>query len=62
LRIRELETFSDEILISRIQSWLADHGYEINISDFARVNKISEARVEQVLNKMVREGYLTLRG
>jgi DNA-binding IscR family transcriptional regulator len=48
--------------MSKIQSWLSEHGYEINISDFARINKVSEARVEQVLNKMVREGYVTLRG
>ena len=62
LRIKELESLSDEILMSKIQSWLSEHGYEINISDFARINKVSEARVEQVLNKMVREGYVTLRG
>ena len=62
LRIKELESLSDEILMSKIQSWLSEHGYEINISDFARINKVSEARVEQVLNKMVREGYVNLRG
>ena len=62
LRIKELETYSDEVLMNKIQSWLSEHGYEINIADFARVNKVSEARVEQVLNKMVREGFVTLRG
>jgi len=62
LRIKELETYSDEVLVNKIQGWLSEHGYEINISDFARVYKVSEARVEQVLNKMVRDGYVTLRG
>jgi hypothetical protein len=62
LRIKELETYSDDMLMNKIQSWLSEHGYEINIADFARVNKVSEGRVEQVLNKMVREGYVTLKG
>lgn len=61
LRIKELETYSDDVLISLIQSWLTEHNYEINTSDFARIHKVSVSRVEQVLNKMVREGYLTLR-
>jgi len=61
LRVKELETVSDEILIAKVQTWLAEHGYEINIADFSRVNRISETRVEQILNKMVRQGYLTLR-
>ena len=61
LRVKELEIVSDEILIAKVQTWLAEHGYDINIADFSRVTRISEARVEQILNKMVREGYLTLR-
>jgi len=61
LRIRELEVISDEVLMARIQAWLSEHQYEINIQDFARINKVSEARVEQLLNKMVRDGYLSLR-
>ncbi|MEM4133929.1 MAG: hypothetical protein QXO35_02780 [Candidatus Micrarchaeia archaeon] len=61
LRIKELEMVSDDVLISRIQTWLDEHNYEINISDFARINKVSEQRVEEILNKMVREGYLIQR-
>ncbi|MEM4589798.1 MAG: hypothetical protein QXK21_00830 [Candidatus Micrarchaeia archaeon] len=61
LRIKELEMVSDDVLISRIQTWLDEHNYEINISDFARINKVSEQRVEEILNKMVREGYLVQR-
>ncbi len=61
LRIKELEMVSDDVLISRIQTWLDEHNYEINISDFARINKVSEQRVEEILNKMVREGYLAQR-
>jgi hypothetical protein len=61
LRVKELETYPDDVLMTKIQSWLMEHSFEINISDFSRINKVSEARVEQLLNKMVREGWLTLR-
>ena len=61
IRIRELEIVSDDVLISKIQTWLDEHNYEINISDFSKINKLSEQRVEEVLNKMVREGYLSQR-
>jgi hypothetical protein len=61
LRIKELETYSDDVLMMKIQSWLMEHNFEINISDFSRINRVSETRVEQILNKMVREGLLTLR-
>jgi predicted nuclease with TOPRIM domain len=61
LRISELEVVSDDVLISRIQSWLNEHNYEINIADFARINRVSEPRVEELLNRMVREGYLSQR-
>jgi len=61
VRIRELEIVSDDVLISKIQTWLDEHNYEINVSDFAKIQKVSEQRVEEVLNKMVRKGYLTQR-
>jgi len=61
LRIKELEMVSDDVLISKIQTWLDEHNYEINIAEFARINRVSEQRVEEVLNRMVREGYLAQR-
>ncbi|MEM2174617.1 MAG: hypothetical protein QXI58_03210 [Candidatus Micrarchaeia archaeon] len=61
LRIKDLEVYSDEVLMLKIQDWLTEHGYEINISDFCKVNKVPPERVEQVLNKMIREGYITMR-
>lgn len=61
LRIKELEMLSDDVLMSKIQTWLDEHNYEINISDFAKIHKVSEQRVEEVLNRMVREGYLAQR-
>ncbi|MEM3364409.1 MAG: hypothetical protein QXS93_02780 [Candidatus Micrarchaeia archaeon] len=58
LKIDELEKFSDDALMLKIQDWIREHGGEINIGDFCKIYKLSESRVEQVLNKMVREGYL----
>jgi len=62
LRVRELETYTDDVLILKIQDWLREHRYEINISEFAKVNKVSLARVEGILNKMIREGLIIMRG
>jgi len=61
LRVREAEAYSDEVLIGKIQQWLREHKNEINIFEFARIFKLSETRVEQVLTKMVNEGILEVR-
>ena len=61
LRLQSLERYSDSVLAVKIQSWLAEHSGEINLSEFAKVHGVSEARVEQVLNSMVSEGYLETR-
>jgi len=58
LRISELEKFSDDALMLKVQEWVREHGNEINIGEFCKTYKVSESRVEQILNKMVREGYL----
>ncbi|MCX8197403.1 MAG: hypothetical protein N3G80_03770 [Candidatus Micrarchaeota archaeon] len=62
LKLKSLETFSDTILALKIQEWLAEHKGEINIADFAKVYNVPETRVEQMLNKLVTEGYLETKG
>ncbi len=62
LRLKNLETLSDPVLSLKIQEWLAEHKGEINISDFSRVFNVPETRVEQMLNKLVTEGYLEAKG
>jgi hypothetical protein len=62
LKLRSLETFSDSVLALKIQEWLSEHKGEINISDFSRVYNVSENRVEQMLNKLVTEGYIETKG
>lgn len=62
LKLKGLETFSDSVLALKIQEWLAEHKGEINISDFSKVYNVPESRVEQMLNKLVTEGYLETKG
>lgn len=62
LKLRTLETMSDAVLSLKIQEWLSEHRGEINISEFSRVFNVSETRVEQMLNKLVTEGYLETKG
>jgi regulator of replication initiation timing len=60
VRINNLETLSDETLKSRIQEWISEHDGEINIYEFCKTYNVSETRVEEILNKLVNEGYLEL--
>ncbi len=58
LRVQSLEALSDDALKLKLQEWVADHSGAINISDFTKLYKVSDARVEEMLNKLVSEGYL----
>ncbi|MFA5929527.1 MAG: hypothetical protein WC861_01465 [Candidatus Micrarchaeia archaeon] len=62
LKLRSLETFSDPVLALKIQEWLSEHKGEINIADFSKVYNVPENRVEQMLNKLVTEGYIESKG
>ena len=62
LKLKGLETFSDSVLALKIQEWLSEHKGEINIADFSKVYAVPESRVEQMLNKLVTEGYLESKG
>lgn len=61
IKLSELEKYSDEVLTQKIMQWIKEHYNEINIPSFCKIHKVNETRVEQILNKMVREGYLELR-
>jgi len=60
LRIKDLEGLSDDALKSKLQEWILEHNGSINVSDFIRVYKVSDSRIEYMLNKLVSEGYLDL--
>jgi len=49
---------SDSVLTSRIQEWITDHRGNINVVEFAKYNRVPETRVEDLLNLLVRQGYL----
>ena len=58
LKLEALQGMSEGTLKTKIQEWITDHRGSINISDFSRVFRMPEARVEQVLDELVKEGYL----
>ncbi|MCI0504446.1 hypothetical protein L0Y65_07125 [Candidatus Micrarchaeota archaeon] len=58
LRVQQLEGLSDDALKGKLQEWVAEHSGTMNISEFTKVYKVSDARVEEMLNKLVSEGYL----
>jgi Fic family protein len=43
-----------------LQQWILEHNGTINVSEFSRIYKVPEMRVEEVLNKLLSEGYLAL--
>jgi hypothetical protein len=61
LKLRSLETFSDSVLSLKVQEWVSEHSGEINIAEFSKVHNVPEMRVEQILNKLVTDGYLEVR-
>ncbi|VVC71659.1 Uncharacterised protein [uncultured archaeon] len=61
LRVKELEGFSDDTLMVKIQDWLDVHRNEINVPEFSKQYGVVESRVEYILNRMVLAGYLELR-
>lgn len=61
IRIKEAETYSDEVLMMKVQQWLSEHKNEINVVEFSKLFRVSETRVEQVLRNMVNEGILEVR-
>ncbi len=58
LRLTSLESMSEAVLKSKLQEWILEHSGSISISEFTKVHKVSEGRVEEVLNTLVSEGYL----
>ena len=58
LRVKQLEGLSDDSLKSKLQEWISEHNGSINISEFAKVHHVADSRIEQMLNRLVSEGYL----
>jgi len=60
LRIDTLEGLSDDVLRTKLQEWIIEHNGTVVIADFTKLYKVSDARVEEILNKLVSEGYLAV--
>lgn len=60
VRNKELESLSDDTLKAKLQEWISDHNGEINIIEFSKLHKVPEAKIEQTLNRLVAEGYLSV--
>jgi hypothetical protein len=60
LRVNQLESLPEDSLKSKLQQWVLEHNGTINVSEFSRIYKVPETRVEEVLNKLLSEGYLAL--
>jgi hypothetical protein len=58
VKISQMQKYSDSVLAIKIQDWIDEHNGEINLSEFSHVYKVSEARIEQILNNLISEGYL----
>lgn len=60
VRVEALQGMSDSALKAKIQDWVIDHGGQMNVPDFSRMYKVPEARVEQLLDDLVKEGFLEI--
>jgi regulator of replication initiation timing len=58
LQVSQLERLSDDALRTKLQEWVIEHNGTINIYEFAKVYKVSDAKIEDTLNRLVSEGYL----
>lgn len=61
LKVSAAQAMSDDVLAAKIQEWVSEHDSEINITEFSKIFNVPETRVEQMLNRLVSEGYLSAR-
>ncbi|MGC8567821.1 MAG: hypothetical protein ACP5RP_00985 [Candidatus Micrarchaeia archaeon] len=61
-KLASLEVYSDNALMVMVEEWLDAHDGAIDIEEFSNLHNISMTRTEQILNKMVSEGYISLVG
>jgi len=58
LRLGKYEKPSQEALEDMIVEWIKEHGGEIDLAEFSRVNKVPVPRIEETLNILVQKGYI----
>jgi len=62
LQLRKLETLSDSALKAKLQEWISEHNGEIDVTEFAKMYKVPDKKVEDALNDLVSSGYLSVIG
>ncbi len=58
-KLAKYESMSEELLKTKIMEWLREHHGEINIPVFSKVYKVKESYVEEVLDKLIKEGHIS---
>lgn len=61
-QLHNLQTYSDEALMAMVQDWIEVHSSSIDVGEFSKTYKVPEPRIEQILDKMVSQGYLEPKG
>lgn len=61
-KLKELQTYSDEALMARVQDWIEAHNSTIDVDEFSKANGVSPPRVEQILNTMISRGFIEVKG
>lgn len=56
-----LQKYSDQALMNMVMDWIEVHNSTIDVGEFAKTYNIVQPRVEQILDKMVSQGYLELK-
>ena len=58
LRVKQLESMSEETLKEKLQAWISEHNGDMNVTEFSKFYRVPETRVEEVLNALVNEGLI----
>ncbi len=56
-----LQKYSDSALMAMVADWIEVHNSTIDVGEFSKTYNIVQPRVEQILDKMVSQGYLELK-
>lgn len=60
-RIKKLERMTDLALMEEMASWIKTHKGEFSVLEFSKIYDVPSARVEEILDKMLKEGYIEKR-
>lgn len=59
IKLGRYKTMSEEVLKSKIITWIREHHGEIDIVEFSKVFEVKEQVVEEKLNELIRKGNIS---